>query len=183
VIRRILKSRKFRVAAAMLVAVAFLGWRYQSQLIGVSAQWYLQRVADEEEKGGDLTRRRQTISRIHRQLLIAPPPDALVPELYDLVTLLSTRVATGEINLNWSAYVYTTHLRDTILERPDGTPRRRTPELNKYVEKQVEFFYLRKNPNVDGFRLDDFVGDGSGESFTVEEIEKAHREGRELSAQ
>ena len=177
--RRILTNRTLQIGLAVIAVAGFLAWHYQSQLIGLAARSYLQRVASREEAKGDLTQRRQTIARIHRQLLIAPPSDALVPELYDLVTLLSTRVATGEISMSWSAYVYTSHLRDTVLSRPDGQPRRSTEKLQEFVQKQVEFFYLRKRPDYDGYRVGDFIGDG--DSYTVEEIEEAHRQGRDLS--
>lgn len=178
-VARVLKNRKFQLAFGVLVVLALLGWHYQSRLIGVAARWQLARIAAEEEQNGNLTRRRQTIADIHRQLLIAPPSDALVPELYDLVTLLSERVATGEINLNWAAYVYTSHLRDVVGERPNGVPRLEMAALEDYVQAQVEFFYLRKRPDVDGHRFRDFVDDG--ESFTVEEIEEARRQGRDLT--
>jgi hypothetical protein len=45
---------------------------------------------------------------VNRQLFMPPPSDALVPELFDLVTLVSSRVAV-EISLNWVAYLYTTY--------------------------------------------------------------------------
>jgi hypothetical protein len=178
-IRRILKNRKFQLATAALVVLAVFGWHYQSRLIGGVARWQLARIAAEEERTSALAQRRETITGIHRQLLIAPPSDALVPELYDLVTLLSERVATGEINLNWAAYVYTSHLRDVVGERPDGVPRLGMAALEDQVQQQVEFFYLRQRPDVDGYRFRDFVDEG--ESFTVEEIEEARRQGRDLT--
>lgn len=174
-------SRKIQIAIAAALVLGMLGWHYQSRLIGIAARWHLQRVAIDEERSGELTRRRQTIARLHRQLLMKPPADAMVPELYDLVTLLSSRVATGEISLDWSAYIYTSHYRSAALSRADGGARLGLDELGQYVAEQVEFFYLRKRPDVAGYRISDFVGDG--ESFTLEEIEQAHREGRDLSAE
>ncbi len=173
--------RKLWIAAALVALLAAVAYHQQSQLIGIAARWHLQRVSSAEEKTGDLTQRRRTIRRIHRQLLMDPPPDALVPELYDLVTLASARVATGEISLNWSAYIYTSHYRTLALERPSGEPRASREELGKYVQQQVEFYYLRKRPDSEGIRLDDLIGDGAGESYTVEEIEEAHRQGRDLT--
>ena len=180
-VRRILASRKLHIGAAALLIVGLLAWQYQSRLIGAAARWYLERVAAQEERSGNLDRRRETIARIHRQLLIAPPSDALVPELYDLVTLLSARVASGEISLSWSAYIYTSHLRDAALARPDGKSRLSQAALERIVQRQVEFFSLRKRPDEDGVRFDDLVGDG--ESYTVEEIEEAHRQGRDLATE
>lgn len=180
-IRRLVLNRKLQIAALALAVLGLLGWHYQSRLIGVAARWHLQRVSAEEEESGELTRRRQTIARLHRRLLMKPPQDALVPELYDLLTLLSSRVATGEISLDWSAYIYTSHYRSAVLSRANGGERLGFDELAEYVAEQVEFFYLRKRPDVDGYRIRDFVGDG--ESFTLEEIEQAHREGRDLTVE
>ncbi len=177
---RVRSRRGIAVVLAMVTTLALLGWRYQSRLIGVVARWHLQRIAAEEEKSGDLTRRRTTIAGLHRRLLIERPVDALVPELHDLLALLSARVATGEISLDWSAYIYTSHFRTMVEKRPKGIPRRSIDALRHHVQQQVEFFYLRKRPDVDGFRLSDLTGTG-GESYTVEEIEKAYRDGRDLS--
>jgi hypothetical protein len=174
------RLRWIAAAAAVLAIAGILGWHYQSRIIGTVARWHLQRVASREQATGALAERRTTIARVHRRLLMAPPADALVPELYDLVALLSARVATGEINLNWAAYVYTSHYRTLVESAGDGTPRRSLEQLRDYVQKQVEFFYLRKRPDAEGFRLSDLAGDG-GESYTVEEIEQAYRDGRDLS--
>lgn len=175
------RLRWIATIAAALATVGLLGWHYQSRIIGTLARWHLQRVAAREEAAGKLADRRATIARVHRQLLMAPPPDALVAELYDLVALLSARVATGEINLNWAAYVYTSHYR-TLVESAGDAPRRSIEELRKYVRQQVEFFYLRKRPDAEGIRLGDLAGRG-GESYTLEEIEAAYRAGRDLSVE
>jgi hypothetical protein len=103
----------------------------------------------------------------------------MVPELFDFVTLLSYRVATGAVSLNWAAYLYSNHVLDLVRDRPDGTPRHTREELEAELEKDADFFALQKRPDVPGVRFDDLLGRG-GESYTVEEIEKAEREGRRL---
>jgi hypothetical protein len=149
-------------------------------LVGVGARWYLARVAAREEASGELTRRRTAVARIHRLLLIAAPRDALVPELFDLMTAVSSRIATGEIDWAWAAYVYTSYLRDFITERPNGTPRRTISDVKAEIEKYVQFYALQRRPDVPGVRLNDLAGRGSGTSYTVDEIEQAAREGRRL---
>lgn len=172
------RARRWTWIAAATVAVAALAWRYQSEVIGYGFKLYLERVAASEEKSGDVTQRRQTVARVHRQLLIEPPPADLVPELFDFLTQLSARTATGEISLAWSAYLYTTHLRDAVA-RPAGTPRLTNDQLAAEVQEGVEFYYLQKRPDSEGARVKDLWDDG--ESFTLEEIEQAHREGRDLT--
>lgn len=164
---------------ALIVVAAAAAWHWQSRLIGVTAQWYLGRIAAREEADGDLTRRRAAVARMHRILLIAPPADALVPELFDLVTGVSTRVASGEINFPWAAYVYTSYARDLVRDRPNGTPRRSIAAVKTEIEKYVQFYALQQRPDVPGVRLNDFLR-GSGQSYTVEEIEQAAKEGRKL---
>jgi len=163
---------------ATLVGGGALAWRYQSEIIGSALRFYLQRVAAAEEKSGDLGQRRRAVARLHRQLLIAAPPDSLVPELFDFIIQLSARTASGEISLAWGAYLYTSHLRDAM-QRPAGAPRQDSTRLAAEIQKGVEFYYLQKRPDVAGFQVKDLWDDG--ESYTVEEIEQAAREGRDLT--
>lgn len=173
--------RRFLLGTALVVVIGgLLLWHYQSELIGVAARWYLGRVAAREASDGQLTQRRAAVERMHRMLLIAPPADAHVPELFDVMTVLSARVATGEIDLAWAAYVYTSHWRDVSRDRPPGVPRAPRTQIEAMVQEQVRFYHIRKRPDVPGFRLRDLVGRGTGESYTVEEIEAAAREGRDL---
>src|SRR5262249_27993531 len=103
----------------VLVVGGWVAWRNQSVLIGRAAEWYLSRVAESETASGTIERRRQILVNVNKQLLMPAPPDALVPELFDLVTLVSSRVATGDISLNWVAYLYTTYQRDMVDRRPN----------------------------------------------------------------
>ena len=173
-----------RLLATGILTVALVlsaAWYFQSELIGFAAKFYLQRVAASEEIRGDLTLRRRTVHRLHRQILIAPPPDRLVPELFDFVTQLSARTASGEISLAWGAYLYTTHVREALL-RPAGSQRPSAKALAAEIQQGVDFFYLQKRPDVDGLKVNDLWGDGiEGESFTLEEIRQAAREGRDLT--
>jgi hypothetical protein len=175
-------TTRYRIVLG-LVVVLVIGavgvWRYQSELIGVGARWYLARMAAQEEREGTIENRRRVLTQIHGRLLMPPPPQGQVAELFDFTTLLSSRVATGEISLNWAAYLYTAYVRNVGEERPDGQPRRTKAQLQSILDQQVQFFALRKRPDVDGIRFGDLVGDG-GDTISLEEIEEAEAEGREL---
>jgi hypothetical protein len=108
------------------------------------------------------------------------PPDAMVPELFDLITLLSNRIARGAISLDWGAYVYTSYVRDMVRDRPDGSPVRTTAQVASELQRYVEFYSLRKRPDAPGMRVGDLLGAGE-DTYTVDEIEQAYREGRDLS--
>ena len=163
----------------LVLLLAALGWRYQSELIGIGTGWYLRRVAAREQRDGDLTQRRAVVARVHRWLLMPPPPDALLPELFDLTTALAARSAAGAVSLNWSAYIYSSYYRDMVRDRPNGTPARTAAQVTAEVDRYAEFYALQKRPDVPGVRLSDVVGAG-GYSYSLEEIEKADREGRAL---
>src|SRR5690349_9182193 len=105
-------KRILAITAGVLVVAGAAGWYWQSEIIGYGTKWYLARVAAREEASGSLDQRRQAVAKVHRMLLLAPPPDQLVPELFDLITAVSARAATGEIDLDWAAYVYNSYERD-----------------------------------------------------------------------
>ncbi len=175
-------TRRRKIVAGGLIALAIAGaaaWHWQSQLIGIGARWWLARIAAREEATGDLTTPPRAVARTHKLLLMPPPPDALVPELFDLVTTVSSRVATGEIDLAWAAWIYTSYERDLVRDRPAGAPRRSMPEVEGAVVEYMKFYSIQKRPEVPGVRVRDFV-DGGPDSYTVEEIERADREGRQL---
>lgn len=177
-----MSRRRSLLAAVALLALGGAAWHWQSHLIGLGARWYLSWVASGEEASGSIVERRHAVARIHRALLVQPPDDAQVPELFDLVTVVSARVATGEIDLPWAAYVYTSYWRDLERDRRAGPVRRPRAEVEAKVEEYVQFYALQKRPDVPGMRLSDLTGAG-GESFTVEEIEEAARQGKDVSAQ
>ncbi len=154
-------------------------WYWQSQLIGVAGRWYLVRIADREQRAGGLAERRQMLAQMNRYLLMPPPDDALVPELFDLVTQLSSRVASGEISLNWAAYIYTSYQRDMVQQRPDGTPRRSREEVGEQLARYVEFFAIQKRPDQRGVTVGDLMGTGD-DVISLEEIEEAERTGKDL---
>jgi hypothetical protein len=164
-----------------LVVTAAAGWHWQSEIIGVGARWYLARIAAREEAAGSVADRRQMVSRMNRLLLMAPPPDALVPELFDLITAISSRVASGEIDLAWAAYVYSGYQRDLVRDRPGGRPRRSMSDVASAVEGYVQFYSLQRRPDETGFRLSDLTAGEPGESYTVDEIREAARQGRDLA--
>ena len=170
--------RHWRSILVTIGCLAALGWRYQSELIGAGAGWYLRHIGAQEQRSGDLTQRRAVVARTHRLLLMPPPTDALVPELFDLTTALAERGASGAISLNWSAYIYSSYYRDLLRDRPDGTPARATPQVAAEVDRYVEFYALQKRPDVPGVRITDLMG--GGDSYSLEEIERAEREGKPL---
>lgn len=171
--------RRLGIALTLLVALGSLAWHYQSKLIGFGAGWYLSRVAASENGSGDLTKRRAVVAGTHRMLLMPPPQDALVPELFDLVTALAARSAAGSMSMNWSAYVYTSYFQDMMRERPTGEPARTPEQVAAEVERYAQFYALQQRPDVPGVRVSDLLGD-SGDSYTLEEIEKAEKEGHPL---
>jgi hypothetical protein len=176
------RARRVLLGAVGVVAlIGVAGWYWESQLIGVGARAYLAWVASREEASGSLDKRREAVSRMQRMLLLQPIDDPYVPELFDLMTAVTTRVSSGEIDYSWAAYVYTSYERDLVRDRPGGAPRRSMPQVEAAVHDYVEFYRLQKRPDSDGVRLRDLAGEPEGKSFTLEEIEQAHREGRDLT--
>lgn len=175
-------TRRRRILLTVVLALAAAGaaaWHWQSHLIGIGTRWYLARLASAEEERGDISQRRQAVQRVHRMLLIAPPPDTWVPELFDFMTAVSARVATGEIDLDWAAYVYNSYERDLARDRPSGAPRRTQAEIETSVQEYVRFYTLQKRPDVQGLGLRNLAGADTGESFTVEEVDEAARQGHD----
>jgi hypothetical protein len=164
---------------AVLFVAGLLVWRYQSVLIGRAAEWYLSRVAEDENTSGTLTRRKEILQNLNRQLLMPAPADPLVPELFDLVTLVSSRVATGEISLNWVAYLYTTYQRDMVNQRPDGTPRRSFEEVRAELENLIRFYAIQKRPDQEGIKVGDILGTGD-DVISLDEIEEAEKSGQAI---
>lgn len=165
--------------SAVLFVLGALGWRHQSEILGHAAGWYLRRVATGEAQTGDLTQRRAVVARTHRMLLAPPPPDALVPELFEVVTDLAQRGASGAMSLNWSAYVYSTYLQDMLRDRPTGAPARSHDQITAEIDRLVTFYSITKRPEAHGVRVSDLLG-ADGDTYSLEEIERAEREGRQL---
>lgn len=172
-------ARVLLVLALMLVVGGAFAWWKQSVLIGMGAQWYLSRVAEAENTSGKLDRRRQILGGLNRQLLMPAPPDALVPELFDLVTLVASRVATGDISLNWVAYIYTTYQRDMVEQRPTGTPRHTLEQVRVDVDRLVQFYAIQKRPEEQGIKVGDLMGTGD-DVIGLDEIEAAEKNGTEI---
>jgi hypothetical protein len=162
-----------------LVASVAAAWHWQSELIGVGARWYLARVAAADTRAGDVAGRRAVLVQVHRALLLPPPPPAMVAELFDCAELLAYPLATGDVSLGWAGYLYTSHLRDLVRDRPTGEPRRSRDELRAELADDVDFFTLRRRPDVNGVRVRDLVG-VPARSYTADEIERAARDGRTL---
>jgi hypothetical protein len=125
------------------------------------ARWELTRVADAERQAGTIDQRRALVTTVNRALLMRAPADPLVPELFELVTQLSSRVESGEVSPNWAAYIYTVYQRDMARDRPDGLPQRSSDEVATELAGYVEFFHIRKRPDATGVSLGDILGSGS----------------------
>jgi hypothetical protein len=180
---RLWPSRRWARVLLVLVGVVGLGlaaaWHWQSLLIGRAAEWYLMRVAESENTSGKLDQRKEILRNINRQLLMPAPDDGLVPELFDLVTLVARRVATGEISLNWVAYIYTTYQRDMVDQRPSGMPRRSLDQVHAEVDKLVAFYAIQKRPEQAGIKINDILGTGD-DVISLDEIEAAEKSGKQI---
>src|SRR5262249_39850554 len=172
-------KRVLPVILLLVLAGGVAAWYWQSQLIGNAGRCDLGRIAASENQTGNGTKRREILAQINRYMLMPAPDDALVPELFDLVTQLSSRVATGEISLNWAAYIYTAYQRDMIQQRPDGTPRRSPDEVGVQLAHYIEFFHIQKRPDQRGVTINDIMGTGD-DVITLDEIQEAEKSGKEI---
>ncbi len=166
-------------ALALLLVGGAACWYWQSALLGATSSWYLRRVAAREDRSGDIAERRRVVAQTNRYLLMPPPDDALVPELFDLLTQLSARVTTGEVSLNWAAYVFTAYQRDLVQQRPAGLPRRSAADVGMELERYLQFYSIQKRPDQPGYTVGDILGTGD-DVITLEEIEEADRAGQEI---
>ena len=175
-----MRRRRFlSVSFIILLVAGVAAWRYQSAIIGLGARWYLSHLAAAERADGSLMRRRGAVAGLHRFLLMPAPPDGMVDELFELMTLITQRVASGDMSPSWGAYVYTGYVRDLMRDRPDGRPPRDTAAVRAALEQAEGFYAIRARPDVPGIRLGDVLG-APGDSYTKDEIEQAAREGRDL---
>jgi len=172
-------KRTLLAVLLVLVVGGLAAWHWQSQLIGTGAQWYLGRIARSEGSGGTVERRSAILTQLNRYLLMPPPPDVYVPELFDLVTALSSRVATGEVSLNWAAYIYTAYQRDMVQQRPTGRPRRSMDEVNAELGRYIQFFAIQKRPDQQGVTVGDLMGTGD-DVITLDEIQQSEKSGKEI---
>lgn len=103
----------------------------------------LARIAADEEPTGSIARRREVLAGVSRQLLMSPPADALVPEMFDVLTALAPRIEAGAVSPAWGSYIYTGYLKDMEKKRPGGVPRRSRIEIGRALDDAVAFFTLR----------------------------------------
>lgn len=173
------RTRILLVTVVVLATAGVAAWYWQSQLIGRAAEWYLAGVAGREQDAADVSHRRRVVAAFNRQLLMPPPADAHVPELFDVTRVVARRVATGEISFAWVAHLYTSYQRDLALQRPDGTPRRSEEEIRAEIDRYLEFYAIQKRPDLPGVTVGDLLGTGD-DVITLEEIEEAERTGKEI---
>ena len=103
----------------------------------------LARTAASEEATGAIAERATVLADVSQQLLQPSPPDALVPELFDVLVSVAPRMESGAISPAWGSSVYTSYERDLRRERPGGMPRRSPAEVESAVQGYVEFYRLR----------------------------------------
>jgi hypothetical protein len=120
----------------------------------------LARIAVEDEPTGSLTRRREVLGRVAGQLLATPPPDVLVPELFDLLTAIAPRIEAGAISPAWGSYMYTSHQQNLLRDRPTGVPRPSRAEIERVVDGYVDFFRLRAREGRRPRTLEDAAFEG-----------------------
>jgi len=108
----------------------------------------LRRIAADDDGSGRLDRRRHVVGGMNRQLLMAPPDDALVPELFDFAIALAPRMESGVIDAAWGSYLYTTYQRELQASRPAGHPRRTAADIDAVLDGWVDFYHIRASPRV-----------------------------------
>lgn len=86
----------------------------------------------------------KVVPEVHRRLYLDPPPQALIPELYEFLLVLWDRE--NEMPTAWGAYVYTSYYVDALRKRPDGVPRLNKHAMNERIDREIEFFYIRVRP-------------------------------------
>jgi hypothetical protein len=106
----------------------------------------LRRLAAEDEAEGAIRRRTPVVAAIHRGLLMSPPRNEHVAELFDVLSVMAGRADSGEIREARGAYVYTTYERDLERDRPDGLPRRDRSAIEVIVRDHVEHYHLQAAP-------------------------------------
>jgi hypothetical protein len=114
----------------------------------------LTRMRTAEEASGALEQRRAVLADASAQVLMPVPPDALVPELFDVLVALAPRMEAGGVSPAWASYVFTSYERDLRAERPTGAPRRTPTEVDGAVQGYVEFYRLhagetRRSPTLE----------------------------------
>jgi hypothetical protein len=102
----------------------------------------LARIATEDNLTGALGRRREVLGEVAKQLLMGPPPDPFVPELFDFLTAMAPRMQSGVVSPAWGSYLYTEYQRNLVRERPTGLPRRSAPEVQQSLDRSIQFFHL-----------------------------------------
>lgn len=108
----------------------------------------LRRTAAADEAASSTEQRRELLAGMNRQVLMGPPDDVLVPELFDFVVVMAPRMEAGVISPGWASYLYTTYQRDLRAERPGGAPRRSIPEITVVLDGWVEHYHIRANPRA-----------------------------------
>lgn len=104
----------------------------------------LRRLRDEDDAAGRLDRRRDLVAGLNRQLLLTPPEDRFVPELFDFLVALAPHVESGAVSTAWSSYLFTTYQRDVTRDRPDARPRRSSADVDAVLGEMLQHYALRE---------------------------------------
>src|SRR5262249_30380574 len=106
----------------------------------------LRKTAADEETKGELTRRRDILAGIDRQLLMPPPDGVFVPDLFEFVVALAPRVEPGGLSAAGRSDVYTSVERALQEHRPDGRAGREAAAVEPVIDGYIEFYQIRLDP-------------------------------------
>jgi len=170
-----MSTRRHRTAALLVcLLLGAAGCSSQHVALPARAHWDQPNIGGAERQTATMDQRRALVTKVNRVLLMPPPGDPLVSELFELLMQLSSRVESGEVSPNWAAYIYTVYQRDMARDRPDGLPQRSSDEVAAELAGYVEFFHVRKRPDATGVSLGDLLGSG-GDGVRRHDMQDADR--------
>jgi hypothetical protein len=103
----------------------------------------------------------------------------MVPELFEVVRDLSADVATGDVSLNWAAWIYSTYQQDMLRDRPGGQPPRSPEAVGGEIARLRDYYAIQKRPEAKGVTVAEMLGTGD-DVITLDEIEASDRNGKPI---